>query len=230
VKPRAGRPRRGPRRRKGCRRCGRRARPMVDVPDGEIGGLAHLQSAVRAGHAERRRSVARDPATASSGINSGINRNRVQAMLSISSGEVVGELPGLLGRRHRHTGVAKRLNRRQPSLRKEVERAGREHRDRAGWAIARMPSSDAYRYWILKRPFSSKGKVRVNLRAVKHARPRSRIGFSGPPSARGAKFRVTYPTASIAASDGETGSSLAVDASPPAIPQPPHKGHRACRA
>jgi len=40
---------------------------------------------------------------------------------------------------------------------------------------------------IFKGPFCSKGKVRLNLRGVNHARPRSRIGdFSGPSSARGA--------------------------------------------
>jgi adenosylmethionine-8-amino-7-oxononanoate aminotransferase len=34
--------------------------------------------------------------------------------------------------------------------------------------------------WMFKDPFSSKGKVRLNLRGVNHARPRSRIGdFSG---------------------------------------------------
>jgi hypothetical protein len=42
---------------------------------------------------------------------------------------------------------------------------------------------------FLKGPFSAKGRVRLNLRGVNHARPRSRIGdFSGPSSARGAMF------------------------------------------
>ena len=56
-----------------------------------------------------------------------------------------------------------------------------------------------------KRPFSSKGKVRLNLRGVKHARPRSRIGdFSGPSSARGAKFRGVLASR---ASEGQGGLS-----------------------
>jgi hypothetical protein len=59
-------------------------------------------------------------------------------------------------------------------------------------------------YGILKALFSSKRKVRLNLRRVKHAR--SRIGdFSGPSSARGAKFLEVLASR---ASEGQAGCRL----------------------
>ena len=51
-----------------------------------------------------------------------------------SSSEVSGELPGLAvgGKRHRHAVAAERVDGRQLRLAQEIERAGQEHRDRAG--------------------------------------------------------------------------------------------------
>jgi hypothetical protein len=60
-----------------------------------------------------------------------------------------------------------------------------------------------FKIWDFKGPVSSKGKIRLNLRGVKHARPRSRIGdFSGP--ARGARFRGILTSR---ASEGQGGLS-----------------------
>ena len=58
----------------------------------------------------------------------------------------------------------------------------------SGWPRFVRNASEEYKKF--KRPFSSKGKVLLNLKDVKHSSPRSRIGeLSGDASARSAKFR-----------------------------------------
>ena len=64
---------------------------VLDVPHHEVGALAGGQRAA-VGQAERARAVCTvTPRSASSGVR----RNSVQAMLSISSSESVGDEPGL---------------------------------------------------------------------------------------------------------------------------------------
>jgi hypothetical protein len=61
---------------------------------------------------------------------------------------------------------------------------------------------------FLKGPFPSKGKVRLNLRGVKHASPRPAIRalLSGPSSARGAMFRSVLASRSSEGTTGRVGS------------------------
>ena len=79
--------------------------------------------------------------------SSGVSRNSVHAMLSISSGESVGDEPGLwsvamaIGTPAR----AQRRDRRQLRLAQEVERAGQQHGDGAGRAPSpATPSAPTY--------------------------------------------------------------------------------------
>ena len=83
----------------------------------------------RSGKPSARAACTVAPASASSGVS----RNSVHAMLSISSSDVVGDVPGLqsvaiaIGTPSR----AQRRDRRQPRLAQRVERARQQHGDRA---------------------------------------------------------------------------------------------------
>jgi hypothetical protein len=72
-------------------------------------------------------------------------------------------------------------------------------------AAAKKRKDNAARDRDFKRPFSSRGKVLLGSRAVKHAGPWPGIGaFSGPSSARGAMFRSVLASR---ASEGQGGGS-----------------------
>ena len=119
---------------------------MLDVPDHEVGALAGRQRAAVGAGPSARAACTVTPRSASSGVR----RNSVQAMFSISSSDSAGRRAGVVvgGDRDRHAGGAQRGDRRQPRLAQEVERAGQQHghacRPRA---IAATPSSLRYSRW-----------------------------------------------------------------------------------